>query len=340
MSNLLVKTTLIHCYANNKDILSARRVFDEMTERSSVTWNTMIKGYCSQRERAQKCCREALVLFREMLNDGSGVNPTDTTMVCVLSACSQLGELYSGACVHGFIEKTIFRPENDVFIGTALVDMYAKCGYIDTALCIFRLMSVKNVLTWTAMGTGLAVHGMGKEALELLDAMEDSSIKPNPVTFTSLFLACCHAGLVEEGLHLFHNMRSRFGLKPQIQHYCCIVDLLGRAGHLSEAYDFIIEMPIKPDAILWRSLLSACNVHGDVAMAEKVGKILLRLEPPKSFVHMPVTSEDYVALSNVYASAGRWQQLEMVRKKMKLKRVETKPGGSSIQTVSNYLDGS
>ncbi|MBA0860386.1 hypothetical protein Goshw_017184 [Gossypium schwendimanii] len=312
MSNLLVKTTLIHFYANNKDILLARSVFDEMTERSSATWNAMIKGYTSQRERSKKCCREALVLFRDMLNDVSGQIPTDTTMVCVLSACSQLGEIYSGACVHGFIEKTIWVPESDVFIGTGLVDMYAKCGYIDSALSIFRLMSVKNVLTWTAMGTGLAVHGRGKEALELLDAMEGSGIKPNPVTFTSLFSACCHTGLVEGGLHLFHSMRSRFGLEPQIQHYGCIVDLLGRAGYLNEAYDFIIEMPIKPDAVLWRSLLSACTVHGDLAMAEKVGKILLRLEPPKNSLHMPITSEDYIALSNVYASTGRWRQVEML----------------------------
>ncbi|XWS42509.1 hypothetical protein CRYUN_Cryun16bG0020200 [Craigia yunnanensis] len=192
-----------------------------MAERSSVTRNAMIKGYFSQRGRAKECCREALMLFRDMLNDVSGVNPTDTTM------------------------------------------------------------------TWIAMGTGLVVHGRGKEALVLLDAMEDS----------------------------------------------------GRAGHLKEAYDFFIEMPIKPDAILWRNLLSSCNIHGDVAMAEKVGKIPLRLEPPKSYVHMPVTSEDYVALSNIYASAGRWQQVELVRKKMKLKRIETKLGGSSIQTISNHRDG-
>ncbi|XP_039022366.1 pentatricopeptide repeat-containing protein At3g18970-like [Hibiscus syriacus] len=194
-------------------------------------------------------------------------------------------------------------------------------------------MSVKNVLTWTAMGAGLALHGRGKEALELLDAMGDFGIKPNPVTFTSLLSACCHAGLVEEGLKLFHNTRNTIGIEPHIQHYGCIADLLGRAGYINEANDFIIEMPIRPDAILWRSSLSACNVHGDLAMAEKVGKILLQLEPPKNSLHVPVTGEDYIALSNVYASAGRWRQVEMVRKKMKSKRVETKPGGSFIQTI-------
>ncbi|KAE8729677.1 putative Light-inducible protein CPRF-2 [Hibiscus syriacus] len=308
MSNLLVETTLIHLYANNKDVLSARRVFDEMTERSSATWNAMIRGYTSQQERAKKCCREALVLFRDMLNGVLGRLLLILPWFCVLSACSQLGELYSGACVHGFIEKTICRPEDDVFIGTGLVDMYAK--------------------------SGLALHGRGKEALELLDAMGDFGIKPNPATFTSLLFACCHAGLTEEGLKLFQNTRSRFSIKPHIQHYGCIVDLLGRAGYLNEAYDFIIEMPIKPDAILWRSLSSACNVHGDLAMAEKVGKILLRLKPSKNSLHVTVTIEDYIALSNVYASAGRWRQVETVRKKMKSKRVETRPGGSFIQTIS------
>ncbi|WRX23672.1 Pentatricopeptide repeat - like 10 [Theobroma cacao] len=225
MSNLLVETTLIHFYAKNKDILSARRVFDEMTERSSVTWNAIVKGYCSQKERAKECCREALVLFRDMLNDVSGVKPTDTTMANESEKCFDLD-------CHG---------------------NWVSCSW--------------------ERGRSFGAFG-------------------------------CNGG----------------------------------AGHLNEAYDFIIEMPMKPDAIFWRSLLSACNVHGDVVMAEKVGKILLRLKPPNSYVDMATTSEDYVALSNVYASAGRWQQVEMVRKKMKLKRVETEPGGSSIQTISNHLD--
>ncbi|GLT74094.1 hypothetical protein SLA2020_459150 [Shorea laevis] len=339
LSNILVETTLIHFYGSNRDVGTARKVFDEMAERSSVTWNAMIRGYCSQREGAKECCSEALILFKEMLNDDCGVRPTDVTMVCILSASSQLGVLEAGACIHGRIEKTIYVPQNDVFIGTGLVDMYAKCGCIHSALSIFLQMIVKNVLTWTAMVTGLAVHGRGKESLELLDAMEASGAKPNTVTFTSLFSACCHAGLVEEGLHLFHNMGSKFGLEPQIQHYGCIVDLLGRAGLLKEAYDFIIEMPIKPDAILWRSLLSACKVHGDTAMGEKVGKILLRLQPSLRSVDLALTSEDYVALSNVYASAERWQEVEKVRLEMKGKKLENKPSFSSVQTFSNHLDG-
>ncbi|KAI9186543.1 hypothetical protein LWI28_018378 [Acer negundo] len=333
MFNVLVPTTLIHCYASNKDVVSGRKVFDEMPMRNSVTWNAMITGYCSQSKKAKDCAFEAALLFKDMLVDVCGMKPTDTTMVCILSASSQLGVLEIGVCAHGYIEKTIYMPENDLFIGTGLVDMYSKCGCLDSALSIFRRMRDKNVLTWTAMVTGLAIHGRGKEAIRLLDLMRVCDVKPNAVTFTSLFSACCHAGLVEEGLSLFDTMNSKWDLEPNKQHYGCIVDLLGRAGHLNEAYEFIMGMPVKPDAILWRSLLSACNVHEDIVMGEKVGKILLQLQPESISEDLTGTSEDYVALSNVYASAGRWQEVESLRKEMKVKRIENKPGCSSVQTT-------
>ncbi|KAJ4719661.1 Pentatricopeptide repeat [Melia azedarach] len=340
MFDILVPTTLIHFYASNKDINSGRRVFDEMSIRSSATWNAMITGYCSQRKRAKDCAFNALRLFRNMLVDVSGVKPTDTTMVCVLSANSQLGVLESGACVHGYVEKTIYMPENDMFIGTGLVDMYCKSGCVESALQIFNRMREKNVLTWTAMATGLAIHGRGNEAIRLLDSMRDSGVHPNAVTFTSLFAACCNAGLVEEGLNLFNDMKGKWSVEPQIQHYSCIVDLLGRAGHLKEAYNFIMGIPVKADAILWRSLLSASNVHGDVIMGEKVGKILLQLQPELTSEDLAGTGEDYVALSNIYASAERWQEVENVRKEMKSKGVETVPGSSILQTITHYaLDG-
>ncbi|KAK9292640.1 hypothetical protein L1049_020617 [Liquidambar formosana] len=339
-SNVLVQTTAIHFYASNKDVSSARRVFDEMGMRTSVTWNAMMTGYCSQRERASCYARHALMLFKNMLVDVCGAKPTDTTMVCVLSAASQLGVLETGVCVHGYIEKTILGPENDVFIGTGLVDMYSKCGCLSSAFCIFWRMREKNVLTWTAMMTGLAIHGKGKEALELLHAMEGHNSRPNAVTFTSLFSACCHSGLVDEGLHLFQSMRSKFGVTPTIHHYGCIVDLLGKAGLLKEAYEFIMDMPVEPDAILWRSLLSACKVHGDAVMGEKVGKLLLQLQSDLGFLDLTDTSEDYVALSNVYASAEKWEDVEMVREVMKVKGIETKPGCSSVQCISHHcFDG-
>lgn len=332
MSDILLQTTVVHFYASNKDVGSARRMFDEMMVRNSVTWNAMIKGYCSHRESA----REALVLFRGMLEGVFGVKPSDTTMVCILSAASQLGVLETGACVHGYIEKTISFPENDVFIGTGLIDMYSKCGCLHSALSIFMKMEDKNVLTWTAMATGLAIHGKGNEALKLLDDMGAYGVKPNSVTFTSLLLACCHGGLVKEGLYLFHIMRE-FSITPQMQHYGCIVDILGRNGLLKEAYEFIMRMPVKPDAILWRSLLSACKVHGDVAMGEKVGMLLLQLQTEQCPLDARPKSEDHVALSNIYASAERWEDVEKIREEMKVKGIENKAGSSSVQTISNQL---
>ncbi|KAM7269067.1 hypothetical protein ACFE04_024564 [Oxalis oulophora] len=327
LSNLSVATTLIHFYGSNKDIKSARQVFDEMPVKSSVTWNTMIAGYCSQREKGNDhCAFNGLLLFKDMLTCGTSVS--DTTFVCVLSAVSRLGLIHTGACVHAYMQKTIDEPETDLFIGTALVHMYSKCACIDIASSIFTQMGVKNVLTWTAMATGLALHGRGKQALELLDKMVTTGrIKPNAVTFTSLFSACCHGGLVEEGLYLFHSMEKIFSVVPQIQHYSCVVDLLGKAGYLKEAYEIIERMPIEADAILWRSLLSACKVHGDVIMGEKVAKILLELKPCDQMID---ESEDYVALSNIYASAERWREVEILRKEMKVKRIETNPGTSLV----------
>ncbi|KAA8544915.1 hypothetical protein F0562_019690 [Nyssa sinensis] len=338
LSYVMVQTTAIHFYASNNDIGSAREVFDEMTTRSTITWNAMISGHCSQRVRAKEHAYDALMLFRDMLVDAQEAKPTDTTIVCVLSAASQLGILETGICAHGYIEKTIYVPENDVFIGTGLVDMYSKCGCHDSALYIFNGMKEKNVLTWTAMTTGLAIHGKGKQALELLDAMEANGIKPNEVTFTSLFSACCHAGLLAEGLCLFHSMETKFGITPLIQHYGCVVDLLGRAGHLKEAYEFITCMQVEPDEVLWRSLLNACKVHGDVVMGEKVGKLLLQMQHEQSFVDLSGKGEDFIALSNVYASAERWEDVEMVREEMKIKGIETKPGCSLVYSLNNHLE--
>lgn len=330
---------MIHFYAINKDVGIARKVFDEMCVRNSVTWNAMIAGYCSQSGKvAQRYARDSLELFRGMLveSTNSEVKPTDTTMVCLLSAASQLGVHETGSCVHAYIEKTIDSPENDLFIGTGLVNMYSKCGCINSASSVFKQMKQRNVLTWTAMATGLAVHGRGKEALELLDAMGTHGVKPNAVTFTSLLSACCHGGLIEEGLHLFHVMERKFGVVPQMQHYGCIVDLLGRSGHLREAYDLILGMPVEPDGVLWRSLLSSCLVHGDVQMGERVGKLLVERQGGESSDdEWCVGSEDFVALSNVYASAERWGDVEAVREEMKIKGIENKAGCSSVQTTGS-----
>ncbi|GAB4855396.1 hypothetical protein Ancab_024019 [Ancistrocladus abbreviatus] len=332
MSDLQVATTAIHFYACQGHLGLARKMFDEMPMRSAASWNALMTGYCSHNGNPEENACEALKLIKDILLDVSGVKPTDTTMICALTAASHLGELEIGKCVHGYIEKTVYTPENDVFIGTCLVDMYSKCGYLDAALAVFCKMEEKNVHTWTAMATGFAIHGRGEEALELLVKMRSYNIMPNVVTFTSLFTACCHGGLVKEGLHLFHNMKG-FGVKSHIKHYGGIVDLLGRAGHLKEAYDIIMGMPLKPDPILWRSLLSSCLLHGDVEMGEKVGKVLLQPQKGSSCFDEKAPSEDYIALSNAYALAGRWEDVEMVREDM---RIKAKPGCSTVKSISSH----
>ncbi|CAN0920405.1 Pentatricopeptide repeat-containing protein At3g18970 [Linum grandiflorum] len=330
LSNMVVSTTLIHFYGETRDVASARKVFDEMPEKSVVTWNAMVTGYCSQREKEKAIdyAYDALALFKDMLVGETVQKPNDTTVVCVLSSCSQLGMLEVGACIHGYLEKTICMLEMDVYIGTGLVDLYSKCGCLDSGLQVFNVMRVKNVLTWTAMATGLAIHGKGKEAMEVFEAMAGSGVQPNLVTFTSLLSACCHAGLVEEGLCLFEMMQVKWRLQPGLQHYGCIVDLLGKAGYLREAYRFIKGMPVAADGVLWRSLLSSSIVHGDVELGEEIGKILLQLHQETRN-----SSDDYVALSNVYASAERWKEVEKVRSVMKVKSIAVnRPGSSFVQS--------
>jgi len=326
----MVSTTVVHFYASNEDIGSARKMFDEMPARSIVTWNALITGYSSQKQNPKENSVMALTYFNEMLADESDAKPNDTTMVCVLRAASRLGTLDIGTCIHGYIVKTIAAPEEDVFVGTGLLDMYSKCGCLSIASKVFFMMEEKNVLTWTAMATGLAFHGRGKEAIEILAQMKSRYMRPNAVTFTSVLAACCQAGLIEEGLRLFHNMEREFGVTPQIEHYGCIVDLLGREGYLKEAYNFVVRMPIRPDPILWRSLLGSCRLHGDTQMGERVGRILLRAQPDAHLRDITAPGQDYIALSNVYALAGRWQDVGVVRGEMKIKGVEIKPGSSAI----------
>ncbi|CAN8269043.1 unnamed protein product [Cochlearia groenlandica] len=322
----LVGTTLLHFYAKSGDLRNARKVFDEMSERTSVTWNAMIGGYCSHKDKENHNARKALVLFQRFsFCDDYEVRPTDTTMVCVLSAISQTGLLEIGTLVHGYVVKHGFTPEVDVFIGTGLVDMYSKCGCLDSAISVFEAMKVKNVLTWTSMATGLALNGRGHETPELLNRMSESGIKPNEITFTSLLSAYRHIGLLQEGLELFRSMKTRFNVTPVIQHYGCIVDLLGKAGRLQEAYEFVLAMPIKPDAILLRSLCNACSIYGENLMGEKIGKTLFEIEKLSGS-----ECEDYVALSNVLASTGKWVEVEKLRSEMKERRIKTRPGYSFV----------
>ncbi|XP_066346625.1 pentatricopeptide repeat-containing protein At1g08070, chloroplastic-like [Miscanthus floridulus] len=310
-------TALIDMYAKCGELGKARRLFDGMQSRDVVAWSAMISGYTQADQ-----CQEALALFSEM--QLAGVEPNNVTMVSVLSACAVLGALETGTWVHSYIRRK--RLPLTIILGTALVDFYAKCGCIDKAVEAFESMPVKNSWTWTALIKGMATNGRGREALELFSSMRKASVEPTYVTFIGVLMACSHSCLVEEGRRHFDSMTQDYGIKPRAEHYGCIVDLLGRAGLVDEAYQFIRTMPIEPSTVIWRALLSSCAVHKNVEIGEEALKQIISLNSRHS--------GDYILMSNIYASVGQWKDAAMVRKEMKDRGIEKTPGCSLIE-----LDG-
>uniref|UniRef100_UPI0040747504 Synthetic PPR-DYW protein n=1 Tax=synthetic construct TaxID=32630 RepID=UPI0040747504 len=318
-SIVFVGNALIDMYAKCGSIEDARKVFDEMPERTVVSWTAMISGYAQNGQS-----EEALELFREMQREG--VKPDEVTLPSVLSACANLGALEQGKQIHAYVIKSGF--ESDVFVGSALIDMYAKCGSIEDARKVFDKMPERDVVSWNAMIAAYAQHGHGKEALQLFQQMQQEGVKPSEVTFTSILSACSHAGLVDEGHHYFESMSPDYGITPRVEHYGCMVDLLGRAGRLDEAEDLIKSMPFQPNVVVWGTLLGACRVHGDVERGERAAERILELDPE--------SAAPYVLLSNIYAAAGRWDEAAKVRKLMKERGVKKEPGCSWIE-VNNKV---
>eukprot|EP01018_Ginkgo_biloba_P008769 Gb_30993 [translate_table: standard] len=312
-------------YAHNGLLNEALKLFQKMPEQNVVSWTAMISGYSKNGQ-----FEEALKFFQQM--QLTGVKPDLDTFASVLPACAHMAALHQGREVHGGIIRSGFKA--DVFVGSALVDMYAKCGIVEDACKVFDKMPEQNVVSWTAMIVGYALHGCGKKALQLFEKMQRSGMKPNPVTFVGVLSACCHAGLVGDGWKYFHSMSRDYYITPEVEHYCCMVDLLGRAGQLDEAQDIINNMPIKPDSAVWGSLLGACKIHSNVELGEDVAERLFQLDP-KNAAH-------YVLLSNIYAAAGRWDDKEKIRKMMKDRRVTKMPGLSWIEVntkVYVFLSG-
>lgn len=307
-------TTMVVGYAKFGLLDEARRIFYEMPEKDVVPWNAMIGAYVQA-----KCSKEALALFHEM--QCTNVNPDEVTMVNCLSACSQLGALDVGIWIHHYIKKK--NLSLNAAVGTALVDMYAKCGNIRKALEVFNEMSRKNSLTWTAIIGGLALHGNANDALSYFSKMVDVGLDPDEITFLGVLAACCHGGLVDEGRKYFSQMTSKYNLMPRLKHYSCMVDLLGRAGQLEEAEALIRSMPMEPDAVVWGALFFACRMRGSVIMGEKAAWKLLELDPDDSGI--------YVLLANMYGDAEMWDEARKVRRMMKERGVEKTPGCSSIE---------
>ncbi|KAM7271648.1 hypothetical protein ACFE04_030862 [Oxalis oulophora] len=322
--NVVMWNVMVDGYLRFGDFTTAKTLFDRMPKRSVVSWNGMISGFAQN-----GFFKEALDLFHDMQVVGGDVCPNYVTLVSVLPAISHLGALELGKWVHLYAEKK--GIEIDDKFGSALVDMYSKCGSIEKAIQVFESLPKRNTITWSSIIGGLAMNGRANEALHYFSRMEKAGVKPNDALFTGILSACSHAGLVKEGRYFFDKI-SICGLEPKIEHYGCIVDLLGRAGLLEEAEEFTLTMPIKPDDVIWKSLLGACKIHGNIEMGERIANVLMDLAPKDS--------GSYIALSNMYASTDNWDGVSRVRLKMKEMDIRKDPGCSWIEldgTIHEFL---
>eukprot|EP01018_Ginkgo_biloba_P031528 Gb_16955 [translate_table: standard] len=313
-SDVIVGSALVDIYVKCGSIEDARKLFDRMPARNVVSWTAMIVGYAQNGHGV-----EALKLYLQM--QCHGVKVDQYTMAGILRACASIAALEQGKRVHADIVRIGF--ELDVSVSNALIDMYGKCGRIEDAQKVFDNVVEPDVASWNAMIAGYAQHGFGEEAIHLFEQMLLAGMKPNQITFVVVLSGCSHAGLLDEGHHYFISMTQDHGITPRAEHYSCMVDLLGRAGCLDEALNFINAMPIEPNAAVWGSLLGACRVHGNIELGERAVERLIELTPEN-----PGT---YVLLSNIYAAAGRWNDAAKVRRLMKFRGVKKEPGCSWIE---------
>ncbi|KAF8099863.1 hypothetical protein N665_0236s0024 [Sinapis alba] len=357
-SSVHVVTSLIQMYSACGGLGDARKVFDEMPVRDVTVWNALLAGYgkvgevdearrllemmpCWVRNAVSWTCvisgyakkgqaREAIEVFKRMLMEN--VEPDEVTLLAALSACADLGSLELGERICSYVDHRGMK--RGVSLNNALIDMYAKSGNITKALEEFERVSVRNVVTWTTMITGLATHGLGGEALMMFNRMVKAGVQPNSVTFIAILSACSHVGLVGFGKRLFTSMRSVYGIQPNIEHFGCLIDLLGRAGKLKEAGEVSKSMPFEANAAIWGSLLAASNVHHDLELGERALNQLIKLEPNNS--------GNYMLLANLYADLGRWDESRMMRKMMKGIGVKKMAGESSIEIenrVYRFISG-
>ncbi|XP_074280399.1 pentatricopeptide repeat-containing protein At5g08305 [Silene latifolia] len=351
--DLFVSNSLIHFYASCCDIMCARKVFDEMPQRTRVSWNSMLNGYakCGDVGKALEVFKsmpdkdvvswssiidglvkggeyaQALTFFERMVSVG-GPKPNEVTMVSVLRACAHLGAFDQGKLMHRYIVENEL-PLTLVLL-TSLVDMYAKCGAIEVALAVFRgIPKVKSdVFLWNAIIGGLANHGSVRESLDLFKEMSTAGVEADEITYLCLLSACAHGGLVKEAWNFFEAL-ERNGMTAKCEHYACMIDVLARAGVVEEAYDLLCRMPLKPTPAMLGSLLSGCMNHGRLDLAELLGKKLVEIDPHHD--------GRYVGLSNVYAAVNRWDDAKTWRQAMDTTGVKKFPGLSYVE-ISGMLE--
>ncbi|KAK6925725.1 E motif [Dillenia turbinata] len=317
--NVHITSTLVRMYAGCNEIGLARKVFEEMGQRDLASWSSMIAGYvaCGQP-------LDALLVFEHMKL--AHEKPNSITLVSLLSACAFIPNISTGELIHSYI---IVNGMNlDVALGTALLEMYSKCGHIEKAFQVFSSMTDKNVQTWTVMISALAHHGQGEDSISLFSEMERTGIKPDSFAFSSILSACSHLRLIDEGQKYFDQMVRVYDIKPTLEHYGCLVDMFGRAGMMREAYAIIKHMPMKPNTVILRSFLGACKTHGsDYQFNKHLRKLLLQIEPD--------LGDNYVISASISSLSGSWSDAAKLRVVMKEKGMKKVPGCSWVEVTGN-----
>ncbi|XP_077229968.1 tetratricopeptide repeat (TPR)-like superfamily protein [Tasmannia lanceolata] len=318
-------TKLLILYAKNKDLETAHQLFDEMSERNLVSWNAMISGY------VQKGLEEVgLNLYYQMRK--AGLKPDQFTFASIFRACAGLATLEKGKQVHGVMIKSHIKC--NVVVSSALVDMYFKCSSPNDGRRVFDKSSERNVVMWTALISGYGQHGRVEEVLVLFNKMINEGLRPNYVTFVAVLSACSHGGLISEGWRYFSLMEREYKIRARGEHCAAMVDLLGRAGRLDEAYEFVQRLPCKEHSVIWGALLGACRIHGDIELVKIAAKRFFELETENA--------GKYVVLSNTYAAFGLWENVTEVRERMRIWGVRKEPGCSWIEIgreVHTFLIG-
>ncbi|OVA06010.1 Pentatricopeptide repeat [Macleaya cordata] len=314
VSDIFVGNALTDMYSKAGDMESASYVFGIDSEcRNVVSYTSLIDGYVEM-EQIEK----ALSVFVELKRQG--IEPNEFTFSSLIKACAGHAALEQGRALHAQVTKTLF--DKDPFVSSILVDMYGKCGLFESSIQVFDEIRNPTAISWNSLVSVFAQHGLGEEAIRIFDKMICKGVKPNEITFVSLLIGCSHNGLIEEGLNFFYSMEKTYGVKPRAEHYSCVIDLLGRAGRLKEAEEFIGKMPFEPNAFGWCSFLGACRTYGDKERGEFAAEKLMKLEPENSGTH--------VLLSNIYASAGQWEDVRSLRKMMRDGKMKKLPGYSWV----------
>lgn len=321
-SGVPVMNALIDMYGKGKCVGEALEIFEMMEEKDIFSWNSIMTVH-------EQCGNHdgTLRLFDRMLS--AGFQPDLVTFSTVLPACSHLAALMHGRQIHGYIvvnglaKNGSCKDIDDVFMNNALMDMYTKCGSMRDAQMVFTKMSKKDVASWNIMILGYGMDGQGKEALGMFSCMCEAKLKPDEVTFVGVLSACSHSGFLSQGREFLPLMESRYGVVPTIEHYTCVIDMLGRAGQLNEAYELALAMPNEANPVVWRTLLAASRLHGNTDLAEIAAQRVFQLEPGHC--------GNYVLMSNIYVAGGKYEEVLDIRHTMRQQNVRKNPGCSWIE---------